>query len=116
MELKSLTSPALADGFFPLVPPGKPILDLVVGIYPKLSDLKEKKNGHLSHAVSEVRSPGTAELGGSGLESLRKLQPIVTGSVVVQRLDWGRGRGRVRVRTSDMVHSGSSWLEQAGRH
>ena len=43
MELKSLTSPALADGFFPLVPPGKPILDLVEGIYPKLSDLKEKK-------------------------------------------------------------------------
>ena len=107
-----LKSPALAGGSLPLVTPGKPVLGLVVGIYPKLGDLKEKKR-HLSHAVSEVRSPGTAELGGSGLESLRKLQPTVTGSVVVQRLDWGSGGGGVR--TSDMVHSGSSWREQAGR-
>ena len=61
-------------GSLPLVPPGKPILDLVARIYPKLSDLKEKKK-RLSHAVSKVRSPGTADLGGSGLESLRKLQP-----------------------------------------
>ena len=70
-------------------------------------ELYKKNKRHLSHAVSEVMSPGTAELGGSGLESLRKLQPSCQRAC-------GRPKAWLRV-ASDMAHSSSSWLERAGR-
>ena len=76
-------------GSLPLVPPEKPILDLVAGIYPKLSDLKEKKKAFKSCGfrgqVSRNSRAGWFRFG----VSKKIAAKLSAGSVVVQRLHWG---------------------------